>query len=196
MSWDIVLEMPTDLRSSVSPFTVDPPGQDDTQRKRLNITDLTVNISSSYKPHLRGTSRTPSRWRTTEFFIYYCIFILAVPIMTRIPVSLSSCALRPAFSLWAFIWRLCSASHPNYPLYKKKLSPGWLFGRKVVSSTLTFRIPSCKRLYETPDLYAYSSASWMASHICVLPKQWAHSTPLNLPLFRVYNWRDLGWVGW
>lgn len=93
MSGDyIALDMPTDLRSdsSATPFIVDrPSAQDGTQTKKFNITDLTVDIPSAYKPNLQH--HAPPLWRTPEFFVYYCVFLIAVPVMIWIPISLSSC---------------------------------------------------------------------------------------------------------
>jgi hypothetical protein len=52
------------------------------------IIRLTVDLSARHTP---GDPR-PSRWRTPEFFLYYAIFIAAVPWMIYVPVQLSSSA--------------------------------------------------------------------------------------------------------
>ncbi|KAL6307438.1 MBOAT, membrane-bound O-acyltransferase family-domain-containing protein [Sparassis latifolia] len=106
MLGDVALDMPTDLRSFE---------KDEVPRKRLSVTGLTIDIPSSYRPQVQAAPHPPSRWRTPEFIFYELVFCLVVPIMIWIPVTLSS------------------PSHPNYPLYRRRLSPGWLFGLKVVS---------------------------------------------------------------
>ncbi|EMD33382.1 hypothetical protein CERSUDRAFT_108172 [Gelatoporia subvermispora B] len=99
MSGDVAIDMPTDLR----------------------ITRLTVDIPSSYRPVPPREEQSAPKWRSPEFVFYGIIFVLVVPIMVWIPVTLSS------------------PSHPNYDLYKRKLSPGWLFGRRVDNSDLQYR---------------------------------------------------------
>jgi hypothetical protein len=62
----------------------------------FNVTDLTVNIPSSVRHPLssastaNGKQPAPSRWGTLEFKVYYVVFLVVVPIMVWIPVSLSS----------------------------------------------------------------------------------------------------------
>lgn len=48
------------------------------------------------------------RWRTPEFYFYYLIFILVVPLMFKSVIDISR------------------STHPNYNLYKEHLSPGFL----------------------------------------------------------------------
>ncbi|KAF4124893.1 D-alanyl-lipoteichoic acid acyltransferase DltB, MBOAT superfamily [Geosmithia morbida] len=55
----------------------------------------------------------PPRWRTPEFYFYYVIFALAVPYMFWVPYTVS----RP--------------SDPRYHKYVKRLSDGWVPGRKI-----------------------------------------------------------------
>ncbi|KAK6070398.1 Glycerol uptake protein 1 [Seiridium cupressi] len=55
----------------------------------------------------------PSKWRTPEFFLYYAVFIICVPLM---------------------FWTAYTASQPSHPQYKKferYLAPGWIPGRKI-----------------------------------------------------------------
>ncbi|KAF9554748.1 MBOAT-domain-containing protein [Agrocybe pediades] len=89
------------------------------------IAQLTVHIPSAFKENVgkgQDNDRTSkSRWRTPEFYFYYVIFILAVPVMAWIPISLSQ------------------ASHPNYAYYSRRLSPGWLHGRMVDNSDAQYR---------------------------------------------------------
>ncbi|GBE88390.1 Glycerol uptake protein [Sparassis crispa] len=112
MLGDVALDMPTDLRSFE---------KDEVPRKRLSVTGLTIDIPSSYRPQVQAAPHPPSRWRTPEFIFYELVFCLVVPIMIWIPVTLSS------------------PSHPNYPLYRRRLSPGWLFGLKVDNSDIQYR---------------------------------------------------------
>ncbi|KXS20273.1 glycerol transporter [Gonapodya prolifera JEL478] len=56
------------------------------------------------------------RWRTAEFLVYYCFFIIIVPMMVKCAVELS---------LW---------NTPQYPRYEKLLSKGWIFGLKIDNS--------------------------------------------------------------
>ncbi|KAH8094526.1 MBOAT, membrane-bound O-acyltransferase family-domain-containing protein [Cristinia sonorae] len=111
----VSLEMPTDLRGPrVEPLHLQP-----TTPKQRGITRLTVDIPDATKPS--SLSSRPSRWRTPEFVVYGVVFLVVVPLMVWIPVSLSS------------------TSHANYPVYHRKLSPGWLFGRQVDNSDHQYR---------------------------------------------------------
>ncbi|KAK2750589.1 glycerol transporter [Myotisia sp. PD_48] len=55
----------------------------------------------------------PARWRTGEFYIYYVVFAVAVPMMFKAVIDISK------------------DSHPAYPSYSEELSRGWILGRKV-----------------------------------------------------------------
>ncbi|EAW11269.1 putative glycerol:H+ symporter (Gup1) [Aspergillus clavatus NRRL 1] len=59
---------------------------------------------------------SPSNWRTPEFYIYYFIFLTAVPLMFKTVIDASK------------------ESHPTYSTYEHLLSPGWIPGRKVDNS--------------------------------------------------------------
>ncbi|EIM90724.1 MBOAT-domain-containing protein [Stereum hirsutum FP-91666 SS1] len=95
------------------------------------ITDLTVDIPSSHTapPHANakgernGAERGPgqSRWRTKEFMLYYVVFAVVVPWMVWVPI------------------RLSSPSHPNFPLYVRRLAQGWMFGRPFDNSDVQYR---------------------------------------------------------
>ncbi|TAQ91553.1 hypothetical protein B7494_g23 [Chlorociboria aeruginascens] len=54
-----------------------------------------------------------SKWRTSEFYLYYFIFAITVPYMFWVAYDVS----RP--------------SDPNYKKYEHLLSPGWVPGRKI-----------------------------------------------------------------
>lgn len=82
----------------------------------------------------------PSKWATPEFFLYYVVFVVAVPLMFKsvYDVSIRECV--PYYSKRK-LWRelktsadRCSASHPNYSKFEHLLSPGWIPGRKVDNS--------------------------------------------------------------
>ncbi|KAL0072586.1 glycerol transporter [Marasmius tenuissimus] len=92
-------------------------------KKRMKLVDLTVDIPSSSRTTSipNEAARSPSRWRSLEFKVYYVVAALVVPIMVWIPVSISS------------------PLHPNYPAYSAKLSAGWLFNRKVDNSDAQYR---------------------------------------------------------
>ena len=57
------------------------------RKEASRIVKLTVDIPSSHQPQTRET--TP-RWKTPEFFFYYVVFIVVIPVMVWIPVALSS----------------------------------------------------------------------------------------------------------
>ncbi|KAH9933568.1 MBOAT-domain-containing protein [Epithele typhae] len=109
--------MPSDLHSK-DVFELDPSAQ---PLRRTGLTKLTVDIPSSYNPKVQAEQHPQPRWRTPEFMVYYVVFVIALPVMFWIPYSLSS------------------PSHPNYPLYQRALSPGWLFGRRVDNSDNQYR---------------------------------------------------------
>ncbi|KXN84378.1 Glycerol uptake protein 1 [Leucoagaricus sp. SymC.cos] len=94
----------------------------------FQVVDLTVNIPSSVRyslssvPLENGKQPAPSRWGTLEFKVYYLVFLVVVPIMAWIPVSLSS------------------PSNPNFILYRNRLEEGWIPGRLVDNSDAQYRI--------------------------------------------------------
>ena len=94
MGGDISLEMSTDLRrdyTSATALDLDSPALNQRPHHGGGITQLTVDIPSSYKPPPDNvTSRYPSRWRTPEFYLYAVVFAVVVPIMFWLPMSLSS----------------------------------------------------------------------------------------------------------
>ena len=87
-------------KSSATSKDVDMPTQPSAPCGGFKVTDLTVNIPSSLLNTSASTSErrpAPSRWGTLEFKIYYLVFMVVVPIMIWIPVSLSS---RRSFHLY------------------------------------------------------------------------------------------------
>ncbi|KAF9223226.1 MBOAT-domain-containing protein [Gyrodon lividus] len=114
--------MPTDLRSTTersSTFELD--HHDIGEKSPQGITILTVNISDSRKGQHIHEPRSPSRWRTPEFLFYYLVAAFVIPFMVWVPITLSS------------------PTHVNYPFFRTRLSPGWLFGREVDNSDAQYR---------------------------------------------------------
>ncbi|KAF8626599.1 hypothetical protein AX17_006517 [Amanita inopinata Kibby_2008] len=121
--------------------------------KNSKIIKLTVDIPSSVRRTSGGTSApspapAPPRWSTFEFKVYYLVFLLVIPVMVWIPVSLSL------------------PSHPNYPFYRSRLSPGWLFGRRMDNSDAQYRsfrnnlpILSLAALFHLSAKYAWTRLS-------------------------------------
>jgi len=80
--------------------------------------------NSSGNLHSQKFKTSPSRWKTPEFYFYYIMFIINIPLMILGPVKFSS------------------PKSVNYPKYENLLSEGWMFGRKADVSdaqTRTFR---------------------------------------------------------
>ncbi|KAI0077283.1 MBOAT-domain-containing protein [Panus rudis PR-1116 ss-1] len=111
--------MPTDLRREPhgEPYEFDSVYRD----QRKGITKLTVEIPSSSNQAQTSRETSPSRWGTPEFMFYAIAFCLVVPIMFWIPIKLSS------------------STHPNYTAYSRRLSQGWMFGRKVDNTDHQYR---------------------------------------------------------
>ncbi|KAL0578918.1 glycerol transporter [Marasmius crinis-equi] len=83
----------------------------------MRLVDLTVDIpSSSRTTSVPTQTKNTSRWRSLEFKFYYAVAAVVLPIMIWIPISVSS------------------SLHPNYALYSRRLSNGWLFHQKVDNS--------------------------------------------------------------
>ncbi|KAH7039071.1 MBOAT, membrane-bound O-acyltransferase family-domain-containing protein [Macrophomina phaseolina] len=64
----------------------------------------------------RAPGPQPSKWHTPEFYLYYLVFLTAVP------------------SMFYVVYDVSKESHPNYPKFEPLLSPGWIPGRKVDNS--------------------------------------------------------------
>ena len=79
----IVLQMPSDDRP-LPPLEIE--GLAD-RKETSRIVKLTVDIPSSHQPR---TADTTPRWKTPEFFFYYVVFAVVIPVMVWIPVKLSS----------------------------------------------------------------------------------------------------------
>ncbi|KUI57103.1 Glycerol uptake protein 1 [Cytospora mali] len=64
---------------------------------------------------------SPPKWKTPEFFFYYLVFAICIPLMLWIPYSVS----RP--------------SDPRYEKYQVLLVDGWVPGRKIDNSDSQYR---------------------------------------------------------
>jgi len=116
------------------------------------VASLTVNVESNNAPaavHPKSRSLSTaqgrhSRWRTPEYCAYYATVAYFIFYkMVQIPIRLSQGEARhPACLERRFTGTdLClgAESHPNYWIYSKRLSEGWIAGRKVVSAVQTLR---------------------------------------------------------
>ncbi|KZT40000.1 MBOAT-domain-containing protein [Sistotremastrum suecicum HHB10207 ss-3] len=108
--------MPSDLRSTPKPLVVEVG-----PLPRRGITALTVETPTSTRFARIDPTRPPARWKTPEFILYGIIFVVVVPIMVWVPVTLSQ------------------YDNPNYPLYAHRLSWGWIAGRKIDNSDSQYR---------------------------------------------------------
>lgn len=112
------------------------------------VAALTVDVESNNAPAIaRSPSKTrslstvstqdrPSRWRTPEHIVHYAMVAYFIFYkMVQIPVRLSQSGRNdPAFDMHKRLTLFGRAeSHPNYWIYSKRLSEGWIAGRKVVS---------------------------------------------------------------
>ncbi|OCL12478.1 glycerol:H+ symporter-like protein [Glonium stellatum] len=74
-----------------------------------------VRISNS-KPAKNAEEAQPSKWGTSEFYIYYFVIITVVPFMFKV------------------VYDVSKESHPNYAKFAPLLSEGWIPGRKIDDS--------------------------------------------------------------
>ena len=85
------------------------------------------------KPTSDGSSSP--LWGTTEFYIYYLVFLVCVPLMFKAVYDVSKRTLTEVLIRTLLSVLLTPiASHPNYAKYADLLSPGWIPGRKVDNS--------------------------------------------------------------
>lgn len=89
MPGDVTIQMPTDLRprKQLEALELD---SDHSPHLRRGIIALTVDIPSSHPRQSQPAERPPARWRTPEFLFYALVFIVIVPVMVWIPITLSS----------------------------------------------------------------------------------------------------------
>ncbi|KAF7559305.1 hypothetical protein G7046_g4848 [Stylonectria norvegica] len=62
------------------------------------------------------------KWKTPEFYLYYAVFSVAVPYM-----------------FW-IVFKVSSPSDPRYQKYERRLSPGWIPGRKIDISDSQYHV--------------------------------------------------------
>ncbi|KAK0391612.1 hypothetical protein NLU13_1112 [Sarocladium strictum] len=85
------------------------------------VVDARSDPATAQESSVKAQSRTqPPKWRTPEFYLYYLVFLLAVPYMFWVPYSVSQ------------------PSDPRYHKYEKYLSEGWIPGRKIDISDLQY----------------------------------------------------------
>ncbi|KAF8193374.1 glycerol transporter [Pholiota molesta] len=117
-------DTPTYPPSPAMPPATHPEKPQDAPRAR-GIARLTVHIPSAFRANtakaVSGDSKTPPRWNTLEFRLYYVVAAVVIPLMAWIPISLSN------------------STHPNYLFYAPRLSPGWINGRMVDNSDAQYR---------------------------------------------------------
>ncbi|PKS12774.1 hypothetical protein jhhlp_000985 [Lomentospora prolificans] len=63
----------------------------------------------------------PSKWRSPEFFVYFLVFMIVIPMMIWIPFSVSR------------------SSHPQWYKYRTVLEKGWVPGRQIDNSDMQYR---------------------------------------------------------
>ncbi|KAI1181937.1 MBOAT, membrane-bound O-acyltransferase family-domain-containing protein [Nemania serpens] len=81
----------------------------------------TADASRERAARWNGRPPSESRWRTPEFYLYYVVFVIAMPSMFWIAYDASK------------------TTHPNYPNYERYLSPGWIPGRKIDVTDTQYR---------------------------------------------------------
>ncbi|KAL8719804.1 MAG: hypothetical protein Q9225_003239 [Loekoesia sp. 1 TL-2023] len=102
--------LPAAASGPVQPSRIDP-------AKPVPGLDIQDGTSNNRRPEGKGRENPrPSKWATPEFFLYYIVFIVAVPLMFK------------------SVYDVSIPSHPNYSKYEHLLSPGWIPGRKVDNS--------------------------------------------------------------
>lgn len=110
----------------------------DTLDKRLTTSSKTTASSKREidpaKPVPRSqipVEASPSLWNTTEFYLYYLVFIICVPLMFKAVYDVSKCM---CALLLLRLTLIIIATHPNYKNFEGLLSQGWIPGRKVDNS--------------------------------------------------------------
>ncbi|PGH06452.1 hypothetical protein AJ79_06542 [Helicocarpus griseus UAMH5409] len=81
-----------------------------------NGSGLRTNAQLGGAPARPSLTTSPPRWKTVEFYVYYVVFLVAVPLMFKAVIDVSK------------------ESHPMYSKYSHLLDDGWIMGRKVDNS--------------------------------------------------------------
>ncbi|TFK34568.1 MBOAT, membrane-bound O-acyltransferase family-domain-containing protein [Crucibulum laeve] len=134
------------------------------QPRTLGLTDITVGIPSSLRnPKTVKEPRPTALWNTLEFKLYYVACVVVIPLMVWIPVSLSN------------------PSHPNFQMFKSKLSEGWLFGRQIDNSDGQYRHFRNNLPILTYAMIAYTVIKFLRVHAFkVDPYSNIYLIPINL----------------
>ncbi|KAK2460146.1 hypothetical protein APHAL10511_007825 [Amanita phalloides] len=125
----------------------------------MSIIKLTIDIPSSLRP-LSISRASPPRWSTLEFKFYFLMFVLVVPFLFWIPVS---------FSL---------PTHPNYALFRERLSPGWILYRQMDNSDAQYH--SFRNNLPLLALVAFFHVSAKLAWTRLTPKFATNSIPFNI----------------
>jgi protein-cysteine N-palmitoyltransferase HHAT len=89
------------------------------------------------RPEGLASGASPSRYNTWEFYFYALVFLICVPLMYMAVVDVSQRMFTFLKNTKDIVLRMHgTASHPNYSKFEGLLSPGWLFGLKVVCLSL------------------------------------------------------------
>lgn len=93
-------------------------------KARLSSSTALLDVSTKHpssQPAAAAAAATRPRWTSTEFCVYYVVI---------------------AFYLWKIVQapvRLSQETHPNYWIYERRLSPGWIPGRRVDNTDAQYR---------------------------------------------------------
>lgn len=131
-SGDAIIDMPPEPASAPAFEQLDflDPAVANTPKGIVALT-IDTGDSSSHK----GVQQRPlPRWKTPEFMLYGVVFLVVIPLMVWTPVQLSQCKFPKSCTPTV---DLCTtASHPQYAIYQRRLSQGWILGRKIVCLNL------------------------------------------------------------
>ncbi|KAF2085396.1 putative glycerol:H+ symporter [Saccharata proteae CBS 121410] len=123
MSWLGYLRSLYSLDTLDTRFTVSATSPPKQQATELRIDPAKPSPGESYSQQSRdgqtskgGSLGEPSKWNTPEFYLYYLVFLVAVPLMFK------------------SVYDVSKESDPNYPKFAHLLSDGWIPGRKVDNS--------------------------------------------------------------
>ncbi|MCJ1418627.1 glycerol transporter [Xylographa parallela] len=102
--------------SSKAPPKASSNSQLDPAKTSTKEAETDARLQSSGKSTALQDVASPPLWRTPEFYIYYVVFLICVPLMFKA------------------VYDVSKPSHPNYKNYADLLSPGWIPGRMVDNS--------------------------------------------------------------
>ncbi|KAL9580422.1 MAG: hypothetical protein Q9212_004508, partial [Teloschistes hypoglaucus] len=103
-------------RSSSAPFNANGSAPLDPAKPPTGLESRDTGPKGKRGDSTRRQDAQPSNWSTPEFFFYYLVLVVAIPLMFK------------------SVYDVSIPSHPNYPKYEHLLSPGWILGRKVDNS--------------------------------------------------------------